>query len=200
MTKQEFLAQLQAGLFGLPQKDVEERLSFYSEIIDDRMEEGVAEEVAVAEIGSVDEIVSQTVADTSLAKLVKEKIKPKRALRAWEVVLLVLGSPLWLPLIIAAFAVLLSVYAVVWALLISLWAVEVSLAACAVSGVAFGAVYGIVGGGSVGIALLGAGIFCVGLSVFLFFGCTAATRGVVRLTKKIALGVKSLFIKKEAAR
>lgn len=200
MTKQEFLAQLQSGLSGLPQKDVEERLSFYSEIIDDKMEEGVAEEVAVAGIGPLDEIVSQTVADTPLAKLVKEKIKPKRALRAWEILLLVLGSPLWLPLSIAAFAVLLSVYAVVWALLISLWAVEVSLAACAVSGVACGAFYVIVGGGSAGLALLGAGIFFSGLSVFLFFGCTGATRGVVRLTKKIALGVKSLFIKKEDAR
>ncbi len=200
MTKQEFLAQLEAGLSGLPQKDVEERLSFYSEMIDDRVEEGIAEDIAVSEIGPVAEIVSQTVADTPLAKIVKENIKPKRALKAWEIALLALGSPVWFPLLLAAIVVLLSVYVVVWSLLISLWAVEVSLAACAVSGIAYGAVYGLIGGGSAGIALLGAGVFCAGLSVFLFFGCTAATRGVVRLTGKIALGVKSLFIKKEAAK
>ena len=39
MTKQEFLAELRRGLSGLPQNDIEERLNFYSEMIDDRMEE-----------------------------------------------------------------------------------------------------------------------------------------------------------------
>ena len=32
MLKQEFLARLQAGLAGLPQADVEERLNFYNEM------------------------------------------------------------------------------------------------------------------------------------------------------------------------
>ena len=48
MTKQAFLAALGERLVGLPQKDIEERLTFYSEMIDDRMEEGLSEEEAVA--------------------------------------------------------------------------------------------------------------------------------------------------------
>ena len=48
MGKQEFLAQLRKGLQGLPQEDIEERLTFYSEMIDDRMEEGLSEEEAVS--------------------------------------------------------------------------------------------------------------------------------------------------------
>ena len=56
----------------LPQGDVEERLTFYSEMIDDRMEEGISEEEAVCEIGSVDEIVSQIIADIPFTKLVRE--------------------------------------------------------------------------------------------------------------------------------
>ena len=44
MRKQEFLAQLRKALSGLPQDEIEERLTFYGEMIDDRMEEGLSEE------------------------------------------------------------------------------------------------------------------------------------------------------------
>ena len=73
MNKQEFLAGLQKGLSGLPQEDVEERLTFYGEMLDDRMEEGLSEEEAVAAAGSVEEIVGQVVADIPLARIAKEK-------------------------------------------------------------------------------------------------------------------------------
>ena len=44
MNKQEFLAELRRGLSGLPRDDIEERLSFYGEMLDDRIEEGLSEE------------------------------------------------------------------------------------------------------------------------------------------------------------
>ena len=92
MTKHEFLLSLQNRLSGLPQDDVEERLTFYCEMIEDRMEEGLSEEEAVSAIGSVDEIAAQIVADIPLAKIAKVKIRSKGRLKAWEIVLLVLGS------------------------------------------------------------------------------------------------------------
>ncbi len=102
MCKQAFLAELEARLSGLPQDDIAERLTFYSEMIDDRMEEGLSEEEAVAGIGAVDDIVSQIVAETPFTRIVKEKVTPKRALQTWEITLLALGSPLWI--VIAATA------------------------------------------------------------------------------------------------
>lgn len=110
MNKQEFLAQLRKGLTGLPKDDIEERLTFYSEMIEDRIEEGLSEEEAISEIGSVGEIAAQTIADTPLAKIAKERIRTKGRLKAWEIVLLVLGSPIWLSLGIAAAAVILALY------------------------------------------------------------------------------------------
>lgn len=199
MNKQEFLAGLRKGLSGLPQDDIEERLTFYSEMIDDRMEEGLSEEEAVGEIGSVDEIVAQVVAETPLAKIAKERIKPKRRLRAWEVILLVLGSPIWLSLAVAAFAVALSLYVVLWSLIISLWAVFGSLIACALGGVASGIGFACGGHLLSGIAMIGAGIICAGLSVFLFYGCKAATKGTLLLTKEFVIWIKNCFIRKEEA-
>lgn len=76
MSKQEFLEPLRRGLSGLPREDIEERLKFYSEMLEDRMEEGLSEEEAVSAAGSVDEIVAQAVADIPLAKIAKERIRP----------------------------------------------------------------------------------------------------------------------------
>lgn len=199
MLKQEFLAQLRDALCGLPQCDIDERLTFYSEIIDDRMEDGLPEEEAVAAVGSVDEIFAQVVADIPFSKIVKERIKPKRRLTAWEIVLLALGSPIWLSLGIAAFAVILSLYISLWAVVISLWAIFAALAGCALGGIVAAIVFACSGNLLTGIAVLGAGILLAGLSIFMFFGCKAATKGTVLLAKKMALGIKHCFIKKEAA-
>lgn len=199
MRKQEFLAELEARLFGLPQDDIRERLIFYSEMIDDQMEEGLSEEEAVSEIGSVDEIVSQILAEVPFTAIVKEKVKPKRALKAWEIVLLALGSPIWLSLLIAAFAVMLSVYAAAWSFIVSLWAIEVSSAACSFAGIFAAFAFWIRGDVTVGIAMLGAGVFFAGLSILLFFGCKQVTGCFLHLTKKMALGIKSMFVGKEDA-
>ena len=66
-------------------------------MIDDRMEEGLAEEEAVSSFGTPEEIADQILSEIPLSRLVRERVKPKRALKAWEIVLLVLGSPVWLP-------------------------------------------------------------------------------------------------------
>ena len=178
MTKQEFLCALGKALAGLPRREVDERLAFYGESIDDRIEEGRTEAQAVSDIGSVDEIAAQVIAEVPLAKIAKERVRPKRRLRAWEIVLLVLGSPVWLPLLAVAAVLGLVLYLVPWILIVSVWAVFASLVACALGGVA-------------------AGLFCAGGAVFLFFGCREATKGIVLLTKQIVFGIKKCFMGKE---
>lgn len=199
MNKREFLDALRAKLSGLPQQDVEERLEFYGEMIDDRVEEGRTEEEAVLDIGSVDEISAQIIADIPLAKIAKERIKPKRRLRAWEIVLLVLGSPIWLPLAIAAAVVILSLYVVLWSVIASVWAVFGALVGCAVGALAAGVCFTVFGHVVTGIAMIGASLICAGVSIFLFFGCKAATKGIILLTKLIAFGIKKCFVGKEGA-
>ena len=117
MTKQEFLRALKKRLSRLPKKDVEERINFYNEMIDDRMEEGLSEEEAVFGAGSVKEIAEQIISDRVEEKICEEKT-PKRKPKAWEIVLLIAGAPIWLPILIAVFAV-------IWSVVITLWAVEV---------------------------------------------------------------------------
>lgn len=196
MNKQEFLAALAEGLTGLPQADVEERLAFYGEMIDDRMEEGLTEEEAVKEAGPVQDIVSQILAEIPLSRLVKERVSPGRALRAWEIVLLTLGAPVWLSLLIAVLAAVLSAYGAIWAALVSLWAAGVGAIA---GGVSF-AVLASQGHGLQSIAVLGAGIACAGVSILLFAGAEGATGGILLFTKRVLLGIKRRSVAKGGAR
>lgn len=196
MNKQEFLLNLRESLSGLPQDETEERLSFYSEMIDDRIEDGLSEEDAIIEIGSTEEIVSQIIADIPITKLVKERINRKRKIGAWEIVLLVLGAPIWISLLISLFAVILSLYVSLWSVIISLWAVFVSVIACAIGGIIAGIIFAVFSSNLTGIAMIGAGIVCGGLAIFAFFGCRAASKGMLLLTKRIAIGIKNCFVKK----
>ena len=199
MSKQEFLAWLRKGLSGLPQNDIEERLAFYSEMIEDQMEDGVSEEEAVSAIGSVDEIVAQVVAETPLMKIAKERIKSKRRLSTGEIVLLTLGSPIWLSLGIAAFAVILSLYISLWAVIISLWSVFASFVGCSIGGVLACVIFAVGDNGVSGLAMLAAGIVCAGLAIFVFYGCKAATKGTLILTNKKLIWIKNCFKGKEVA-
>lgn len=196
MTKLQFLLSLHNKLLGLPQNEIEERLNFYSEMIEDRIEDGLSEEEAVSDIGTVDEIAEQIVSDIPLTKIAKEKIKPKRRIKAWEVILLILGAPLWLSILIAIFAVIFSFYVCLWAVIISLWASFVAIIGGAFGGIMGGIVLSIYKNALTGVALIAAGLVCAGISIFFFFGCKAATKGIMFLTKKPILSLKKSFIKK----
>ena len=197
MNKNEFLEQLRDKLSGLPKEDMQRSIDYYSEIIDDAVEEGISEEEAVSDLGNIEDIVAQIFIETPLPKLVKAKAKKSRALKVWEIILLVLGSPLWLSLLIAVFAVIISVYVSLWCVIVSLWAAFASLIGGTFGAVALGVGYIISGNTLSGAAMLCAGLVLAGLSIFAYYGCKAATKGIIMLSKVFVIGIKKCFIKKE---
>jgi len=56
MNKEQFLAALRARITGLPKTDLERTLQYYGEMIDDRIEEGMTEQAAVADVGNPAEL------------------------------------------------------------------------------------------------------------------------------------------------
>ena len=195
MTKKEFLEELKNGLCGLPKEDIKRSIEFYSEMIDDRIEDGKSEEEAVSDIGSVKEVISQILSEIPMSRFIKEKVRPKRKMRAWEIVLLALGSPIWVSVIASLFAVVVAVYASIGSVVIALWSIFAALAGGTVGGIGSGVIFICTDNLLPGIAMIGASLVCAGLSVFMFFGCVASTKGMAILTKKMAL----LIVKKEVA-
>ena len=196
MTKKEFLLGLEAGLRGLPQSDINERVDFYSEIIDDCMEEGRPEQEAVAEIGDVEKICEQIISETPISKIVKHRVKPRRKISALEIVLLALGSPIWISLFAAAVSVVISLYAAIWSVLIALFASGAAIAGAAVGSVALLVVYFSLGNVWAGISAIGVTLLLCGVCIIWFVGCGLATKCTLVLTKKLALAIKSAVMGK----
>ena len=197
MNKKQFIETLRNKLSKFPQKEVDDSVNFYSEMIDDKIEDGISEEDAVKEIGDIDNIVSLIVADIPLTKIVKEKIKPKRKFKTWEIVLLVIGSPLWLSLLVSAIAVVFSVYVSLRAVVVALWAGTISIIAVGAYEIIYGIIMMFVSDTFINLSILSLGVVCIGLAIFLCIGCIYATKGLVLLTKKIVLAIKNSFVKKE---
>lgn len=196
MNKNEFLAALRAGLDGLPQGDIDNYGEYYAEMIDDRVEDGLTEQEAVAAIGELDAILQQILGDASLTQLVRVRAKRARALTAWEIILLILGSPIWLPLGITAIAVAIMLYIVTWALIVSLYAVDLSLAAAWLCLWVNIFICIAAANSSAAVFSLGIGLACAGLAVLSFFGFNQITKSLVALSKKLMHKIKVSFILK----
>ena len=193
MKKQEFLEQLKASLWAMPEADKQRSADYYAEMIDDRMEDGLSEEEAVAAIGDLDEIVKQILQESPRPPQVMQTTAPeKKRIPIWLIVLLVLGFPVWGSIVISIAAVIFSVWVSLWSVVISLYATTVALGASAV-GCVFGSFFML--GGGVMVAL-GAALVCAGLSILIFMLSNLAAKGMVKLTK---LAWNTIFHRKEQA-
>lgn len=199
MNKQGFLNRLRQGLAGIPQAELDERLMFYSEMIEDRMEEGLSEEEAVATIGSVEEIIGQILEEHPSRALAKDETDTKKRWGIALIVLLLLGSPIWLSLLISAFSAVLSVYVSLWAGIIALWA-SLVVVVCAALGLLVGGIYFIgVNPIFTSFILIGAGLACIGVSILFYFGCKLATKVLIWLTKLPVQIIKNAIARKGKA-
>lgn len=199
MNKQEFFEKISSKLEGLPEEDIKKSLDYYNEMIEDRIEEGLSEEEAVEAMGSPEEIAEQILMDTSLPKLVKAKVKPKRPLAVWEIVLIVLGFPVWFPLLAAFGVVLLSVYIVIWSVILVLFSVDLALAVSGVSTIIGSIAMIFCSSIQQGLYYFGFGLLMCGLAVMLFFGSIYTTKKIIVLSKLIIKGIKSCFIRRSEA-
>ncbi len=195
MTKVEFMVALEGALAGFPAKNREETLAYYSEMLADRTDEGMTEEEAVLSMGPVEEIRDQLLRELPVRKLVREKIPSRKSAGKAKTILLILGFPLWFPLLCTAAALILALYITFWAVLLALWATDLAIAAggvlCAMNAIwqfNAAAVW-------VAIFMLGGALFLLALSVVLFFVFRWLTGKILRLGKKILLAVKKMFVK-----
>jgi len=198
MKKYEFLAELQRRLDGLSADDLKASLDYYAELIDDRIDDGMTEDEAVASVGTPADAAAQILEEMPISKLVRARAKPKKQLGALAITLIILGSPIWLSLAIAAFAVAIAVAAVVFSVWVSLWSVFAALAGSAV-GCIIGCPFVIINNGvGLGLLAVGAGLFAGGLAILAFHGCLGITKLLTLGIKKLFLRIKRGFIRKEA--
>ncbi len=185
MTKKEFIARLRKKLRGLSKQEREERLTFYEEAIDDRIEDGLLEEDAVAAVGKVDDVARQVMGESDTEKPAKEKRS------GVSTAFIIIGSPIWLALLIAVFAVAIALYVCVWAIVIVLWAVFVSFVVGAPTAIIVAIILVCQGKAVIGVGMLGCACALAGLAIATFFVSVATTKGVCSLSKKLVTRKKN---------
>ena len=201
MRKQEFLENLKKQLWALSPADIQRSLDYYCEMIDDRMEDGLSEEEAVAAVGDLDEIVRQILTETPRppATVNKEpqqgQTKQQRRLEPWMIVLLVLGAPLWISLVAGVGSGALGIYVSLWSVVIALYATAFALAA-ATLGCMIGSFF-MIGRAPTVMVAWGAALVCAGLAILIFLLSNLAAKGLVKLTKLIWNGITGIFKRKE---
>ena len=151
MNKQEFLSALARELDSLPREEREQTLTYYGELIDDRLEDGQDEGEVTQSLG-----IPKAVAQALLGE--EQPQLPNRGLRVWVIVLLVLGFPLWGSLLLTAAVMVLCVFLCLFLPAFVLGVLALSLLAGAVLG-AVGTPFLIADTG------LAAGLFQLGLAI-----------------------------------
>ncbi len=197
MNKQEYLEAIRSRISAMPADDVNRFMDYYSEMIDDRVEDGLSEEEAVADMGSPEAAVEQILEEMPLTKLVKEKIKPKHELKAWEVILIVLGSPVWIPLLITAAVLLLTLWIVGFALLISFYAVVLSFVAAGIGGLICAIPLFIANSPYTAVLMLGAALIGIGIAILFVVSVKPVTVGIFKVCKASVNGIKRMFVKEK---
>ena len=194
MTKNEFVFELRKRLNGISKDAIDSRIEFYSEMIDDAMEEGLNEEEAVNKIGSIDEVVNKILEETPLHSIVKEKAKMTRKPKAWEIVLLILGFPLWFPLLITGCVLALVAYLLIWVFVLVIYVVCISCAAGSIGGLVMAIINVASGNPVAGGLYIACAIAGAGLAILAYYASIYVTKLVIKLTKKSVLKIKLGFI------
>lgn len=195
MNKETFLESLRKALTGLPAEEIDKTTEYYSEMIDDAIEEGESEETVTARLGNIEDIAEKIINETPIRTPVKADLK-KRRMSTWEIVLIAATSPVWVSLLAAFISVIASLYISIWSIAAALFAVSFSCGAAAAAAVA--AVPFLIGKGepiramyAFGIVLAGAG-----MAVLMFYAVLWLSKMIIKLTLYIIRKIKSLIIKK----
>ncbi|MCI5810946.1 MAG: DUF1700 domain-containing protein [Clostridiales bacterium] len=193
MTKNAYLSELADRLRQLPQSEIDKSIAYYSEIIDDRMEEGCSEEEAVNGLEAPVTAAERILQDAPLGMLVRERIRPKQAVSGWIIALLVIGFPVWFPLLLAAAGIVFAMYVVVWSLVFAFFASTFAVGTASLAVLITAFVRAGEGAGLI-FALLGVGLLGIGCFILMGLATWMAASGVVRLTAALIRSLKMKLI------
>lgn len=201
MNKNVFFRILSSKLKDYPQSEIDKSIAYYDEIISDEMEDGMAEEDAIRALGSIDDIATDIMLDMPLPALVRSKInksKGKTFHKGLWLALVILGAPLWIPLLAAAGCVVLAIYITIWSGILALYAFELSFAILAIAGFAGGLILSFTSSIATGLCLIGIALVSAALALFCFKPLIFISKKLIDLTVIFGRWIKSALIGKGA--
>lgn len=200
MKKEEFLNKLRDELENANINNVEDIIEYYEEMIDDRIDDGMTEKKAVASIDGIDTIVKNELLDRPMATIIKEKVKDeaekaeKNGTKTLWLVLLIIGIPVWFPLIIGLLGGLFGLCCGVWGIIIALFATILGLSVAAIACIGTGLISIFTMPTSMTLATITAGIILAGVSMILIPLAVTIAKGMISVIKRLFKAIKGLFV------
>ena len=125
MNKEQFIRAFRKKLRGMPREEIAKTVSYYEEIIADKIEGGMSEQEAVASLGNLDELARS--ARGAEPETAEKSPRMHEAPAPWIIILLVLGSPIWIGIGAGLFGVVIGFWATLFSLIVTLFSVMIGL-------------------------------------------------------------------------
>ena len=199
MDKRTFLDGLRTALVSLPASEIDKTLAYYEEMIDDRIEDGMSEEEAVASMEPIEELAARIINDTPAVNKAVRKAKQSGVPAVIWILLAILGLPIWLPLLCLAFGLVAGVLGLLFGIIVSLVAVVLGLGIGGIVLMVFAFCYlGVVGMSAV--LVIGLGLIGIGLGILLAFPIAYLIKALWQGIKALCRKIGSLFTRQEATK
>ena len=123
MNKKQFCTFLENELrLYLSSKEVYKTLNFFKEMIDDRVDEGLSEEEAVAQLGNIDDIVGQILDEHNIKKRQKKlvwRFIPQKTPSAANIIIAILLFPIWITIFSLVASFFIAFVSLIFSLVVS---------------------------------------------------------------------------------
>lgn len=200
MTRELFLEQLQIALTDAKIEHVDSLVEYYNEMICDRIEDGMEEQDAIAALGSIDEIIKEMILEKPIGTLVKDTVtkshhtaKESGKNTLW-MVFIILGSPLWIPLLLTLLIILGVIYMIPWIMIMTFFIILASFGISALAGII--SFVNCLISMDIGTALVSLGVALIlgSLSVFLVKPVLWLTKQTLQLGASVIRSIKKRII------
>lgn len=188
MNKSTFIETLRRLLKPLGKDECNKFISYYEEIIEDYKESGLTEQEIVEKIGSPESIANNILSEQDSININIPSFKSK----ILNIVLLILGFPLWGSLLLAAVLLVLSAYIIIWCIPFTTGVSSIAFFAASLFSI-IGSPFMMADILSVGIVQLGIGVALVGISILLGLITIYLSKKILVITNKLTFKVFKLF-------
>lgn len=195
MNKNQFIEELKSKLRRLPEKEIDNAISYYIEYFEDASIENDVD--VVSEFGSPSSIASQILADYAIKDNKESKRFEKSGISSvWFIVLAILASPIALPL---AFAMIILLFVPVIVIGTLTFAFILTAGALALSGfaISFIGLSVILNDFSTAILFVGSGLILIGVGLLFLVIVLFLSSKSIKLTSSICSKLLNKFNKKE---
>ncbi len=200
MTKMQFETSLRARLRGIPENEVNRYVEYYMEMINDRIDEGMGEDEAVAAVGHLDDIEARIRSERQQQFVNSAKPEGKKKLSSGAAAAIIIGCILFSPLIIGLLGIAIGLVFGVIGIAIGLFfaAVGIYIGALACVAAGFGIMFISIfsfsaGMPANGLFMLGGGFFLTGISILIVIALNRLAALIIRSIGRLFMRIDRRF-------